>query len=284
MSVNDGLRSEVVRGLPPAGLREYADYYVGFREAGAAVRRRALPLSGVDMVLSFDGDLRFNSVRDVPAPRPPEGLTSFAWGLSDSTAVAEHAGHAHGMLVHLTPPGAALVFGVPGAELRNQVVPLETLLGGGEADALTARLRIRPGWPERFAVLDEWLHQRIAAARPLPPDVMWAWRRLTASVGQTPIVALSAELGCSRRTLALRFAETIGAMPKAYARMIRFERAQNRLRAGEDLAGIAARCGYYDQSHFNHDVRAFAGVAPGILLAERLPDGVSFGQVQLAHS
>jgi AraC-like DNA-binding protein len=89
-----------------------------------------------------------------------------------------------------------------------------------------------------------------------------------------PIATLVEELGCSRRHLSARFGEDVGMTPKAFARMVRFERAVDRLRASdEELGVIAVDCGYYDQAHFNRDVRAFAGVAPGALLAERHAGG-----------
>ena len=49
---------------------------------------------------------------------------------------------------------------------------------------------------------------------------------------------------------------------------MRFGRAVDRLRRGDrmNLTELALDCGYYDQSHFDRDFRAFAGVTPTDLL------------------
>jgi AraC-like DNA-binding protein len=90
---------------------------------------------------------------------------------------------------------------------------------------------------------------------------------LELSDGAVPIGELAAELGWSRRHLAVRFREELGMAPKALARLLRFERAVKRLRAGDELADLALDAGYYDQAHFNRDFRAFAGTTPTQYLA-----------------
>ena len=52
--------------------------------------------------------------------------------------------------------------------------------------------------------------------------------------------------------------------PKAYARLLRFQRATEALVAGGEprLAEVAADCGYADQSHLNREFRALAGTTP----------------------
>lgn len=92
--------------------------------------------------------------------------------------------------------------------------------------------------------------------------------------GAVLIAVLVRELGCSRRHLAARFGEDVGMTPKAYARLLRFERAVERLRGGDAALGrIAADCGYADQAHFSRELRAFAGATPTTLLAERRQAG-----------
>jgi AraC-like DNA-binding protein len=56
----------------------------------------------------------------------------------------------------------------------------------------------------------------------------------------------------------------VGLTPKRYCRVRRFQRAlvsAHRPR-GVDWARVAVDCGYFDQAHFIHDFKSFAGVTP----------------------
>lgn len=257
-----GVQCEFVPAAPSTSLRPYVRCYLGFRTSGPPLACYGVPFSGIPVVIAFDHYWLMAS----DEKRPMTRYTSFVRGLSLAPGVSQHDGHAHGLLIDLTPLGAALLFRVPGAELSDQIVPLDALLGR-EAGLLVTRLLAEETWPRRFALLDTWLRARFAAAPPLSPGVVWAWRRLAASGGQVPIATLLEELGCSRRHLAQSFGDTVGMTPKAYARVIRFERAIAHLSRGdEELGAIALECGYYDQAHFNRDVRAFAGLPPAALL------------------
>jgi AraC-like DNA-binding protein len=76
------------------------------------------------------------------------------------------------------------------------------------------------------------------------------------------LIELARESGVSRYQLIRAFARELGLTPHAYILQRRIALAQRLIRAGCDLADVAARAGFYDQSHLTRwFVRQF-GVTP----------------------
>jgi AraC-like DNA-binding protein len=226
--------------------------YYGFSEtAGGPVRRREGP--GVDIVLlvSFGNEWTIDDER----------VTSFAAGLYDRQVTTQHDGWSFGMQIDVAPPVAHALLGIPLHALAQRVVPLEDVLG---EPTLADALHEASDWPQRFRLFDDLLRKRLAESRAASPEVIWAWRTLVATHGRTRVGELATELGWSRKRLAARFREQIGTTPKAFARMLRFERARGLATAAErpEWGRIAIDCGYYDQSHLINDFRAVTGRTP----------------------
>ena len=61
-----------------------------------------------------------------------------------------------------------------------------------------------------------------------------------------------------------RFRSDVGLAPKALARIVRFERLTDVLRAEPAIewSWAAARCGFFDQAHFANAFRHAYGVSP----------------------
>src|SRR3954447_3325822 len=230
----------LVRCLPHPGLRgligDYADFEQradGPVETGEAATAGIVLIVDLDQGWSVEGD-RFGS---------------FVGGVYLRPVRVRHEGSARGVQVNLEPAAVRRLTGVPAGELWERTVRLENLFGR-EAVLIAEQLYELPDSRARFAALDREFLRRAAAAPAHPhPDVEFAWQLLRASGGRLPIEELARRLGCSRRHLARRFAEEVGASPKQAARLIRFERARRRMRAGSPLARIAADCGYADQAH-----------------------------------
>ena len=64
--------------------------------------------------------------------------------------------------------------------------------------------------------------------------------------------------------------------PKAFSRLLRFERAAALLARGTPPAEVSTACGFFDQPHLNREFRALAGRAPAAFAASvmNVQDGV----------
>jgi len=265
-------RLERIERVPDRRLRGIASRYCGYSHSDGSrpMRRREVAQDQVTIILGFGPPLKVGG----PTLEPVEHH-SFVAAMTDTYAVTEHRA-LHGIQIDLTPLGAHMMFGVSMHELSGQlVVPLEDLLGRGGGQELVETLYEAPGWEARFVLLDGYIGLRAQEARRPSPDVARAWYRLKDTGGGLRIGELARELGCSRRHLAARFAEQIGPPPKTAARLIRFQRAVQRLGHddGSRFAEIAQDCGYYDQAHLNRDFRELGGATPGELVATMLPEG-----------
>jgi AraC-like DNA-binding protein len=87
------------------------------------------------------------------------------------------------------------------------------------------------------------------------------------------IAECARSVGVSERRLSQVFREQVGLTPKMWCRIRRFQSAVRALHNGVDVpwAELALRCGYYDQSHFANDFRAFSGINPTTYSALRGP-------------
>lgn len=178
--------------------------------------------------------------------------------------------------VAFNPLGARAWLGIPAWRLSHQVNELDALIGVG-ARQLRERLLNEPNIGRRLLQVEAWLRQRRALQRAQPSAVQWAVQRLEASRGQLPIDDLARSLGYSRKYLARLFLDHVGLSAKALARLHRFNDALAMLRQVERVPWVelAARCGYYDQSHLIRDFHEFSGFAPGEFVRLARPDSVS---------
>ena len=228
---------EHCRYVPREPLRRYVAGYTGYRQRGVPpARHRGLPSPYLTLIFTLDEPL---TIAAHPDPgQPPGEYGTLLGGLHSVPALITHAGAQSGIQVALRPLGARALLGLPAGELAGLDVPAEAVLGGVCAE-LRDRVRAVAGWPERFAVLDEILLRRAAAAAAqcpgslgpdaASPEVSWAWRQLLREGGALRVSELAAGTGWSGRHLTSRFRAEIGLTPKAAARVIRFDRARKLL-------------------------------------------------------
>ena len=162
-----------------------------------------------------------------------------------------------------TPIGARLFFGVPMTELTGRVVALRDLLPKEHAN-LAERLEGLPSWDARFDLVEQILGERIAAESLQIKVVSWAFRRIEGCGGAIDVGALAREMGYSPKHVIDLFREHVGVAPKLLARIVRFDRLIQHLKAdaSRPWAEVAIEAGYYDQAHLARDVKQFGGTTP----------------------
>ena len=288
--------AEAAWARPGPGVAPWVEGYLGYRMAGFPPGTHiGMPSHRLTFEISLGEPL---DLRRMPGGQAPTRFQALVSGLHAGPATLAHDGNQYGISVEVTPLGARALFGMPAGELASQVVDLADVLDpAGPAGSLVERLREAPGWHRRFALLDAALATAVAAradraGRP-SPEVAEAFRLLVASGGCVDIGHVARHVGWSRRHLGERFHREVGLAPKPTARLVRFDRAKNLLRAGADvgaapadgngrrptgpagpavtLASVAAVAGYADQAHFTREFRALAGSTPTRWLADELP-------------
>lgn len=257
---------------PHQALRAHVHRYIGWYERRTSpIFRRELPTHQIPVIISFGAPIR---VFDVTDPSRSTTLDGFAAGAYDSHVLVEANGFQGGVQIDFTLLGMRLFLHRPLRELVNQCVLLEDLLGP-YARRLTEELQAAPTWDVRFDILDREIARRMDAARHPATEVSCVWTRIVQSGGRVPIGSLVRETGWSQKHLIAQFREHIGLTPKAFARVMRFGRAINRLQQDPRarMTQVALDCGYYDQSHFDRDFRTFAGLTPTELVQSLTAQG-----------
>ena len=164
------------------------------------------------------------------------------------------------------PGGFAGLFRERADLFFEQSIALEDVWAGSR---LADRLREVPEPAEKLRTLEMLLTQLLRRGRhgsPLVEQAIHSFRDPALSVAEC---ARSA--GVSERRLSQVFREQVGMGPKMWCRIRRFQSAVRALHHGVDVrwAELALACGYYDQSHFANDFRAFSGLNPTTYSARR---------------
>jgi AraC-like DNA-binding protein len=274
--------NEAIRRRPDDRVRAAVFDYRGYRQRGVApALHSGLPSPYLTLIFTVDEPLEI--AQQVDRRRPGGRYDSIAGGLHTTPAIIKHDGAQSGIQLLVDPLAARALFGLPASVLAGYDGEASEVLGP-VAGELHDQLREATTWAYRFVILDRVLG-RVLSRRSdnagAPADaVVHAWRLLLASGGRAPVRELAAAVGYSERHLANQFRAELGLTPKSAARVIRFDRARRALAgtgAPVRIGEIAARYGYYDQSHLVRDFVDFAGSSPSRWLAEE------FGNVQAAE-
>ncbi len=176
--------------------------------------------------------------------------------------------------VKFRPGGLAALTGLPARAWTDRDVPVSEVLPPEVASALRA---VEPG-----DVLDQGpsrVEEALAPLRiragddPTYERVLTVVADMLADRDLVTVAQVEERHGVSDRTLQRWFAQYVGVGPKWVLARYRMHDAVTELDQGYagPLADLAARHGWYDQSHFVRDFRSLTGLTPGDYASGKAP-------------
>ncbi len=172
--------------------------------------------------------------------------------------------------VAFKPAGTVAFMRVPAHETIDLDVPLEALWGVRRTNTLRERLLERPSLEAKLDAIEAALREMWRSPGP-HPAVAYALTTFNRVPHATSIGAVTDAIGLSAKRFIERFKTEVGVTPKRFCRIRRFQQAVTLAHGRRDIdwAEVALDCGYFDQAHFIHDFRSFAGLTPTAYQAAR---------------
>jgi AraC-like DNA-binding protein len=169
----------------------------------------------------------------------------------------------------LRPDAARRLTGVPQHEIVDTIVPVAQI-DRRLARVLRDDVTSRESAVDMAAALDRALVRSASASPPRAP-LGCAVETAIGRAGLVRVTELADQADVGTRQLERLFQDHVGLSPKLFLRILRFQHVLSSVRDGRGdtaWAEIAARHGFYDQSHFIRDFKAFVGAAPGAFHVE----------------
>jgi len=160
--------------------------------------------------------------------------------------------------IRLLPTAVPRLFGCSAADLTNRVLPLAEV-NADLAAFLIASVNPETEEPAFVMALDSYLKD-LKPVDSLDPRILMALRAVLLQGGNLKIAA-DLDVPVSPRQLRRLFHRYVGATPKAFSKVIRFQNALRTEAAGE--RGAYFDLGYFDQAHFIKEFRRHGGKTPG---------------------
>jgi AraC-like DNA-binding protein len=221
-------------------------------------RERILPNGCVQVILNLARDFLLDYPEGKPdLPTPPALIVGArsSYEIVDGSDMADLIGV-------VFEPGGLGCFASGAVDLfSNRSVPLEDVWGTPAQD-LRWQLRETPTAAAKLELLENLLLTKFARQLTRNRTVEFALSQFKRAPGAAKVREVAQNVGWSERRLSQVFREEVGLSPKVWCRIQRFQRAVRQLHAGAEVgwAELALDCGFYDQSHFANEFRAFSGV------------------------
>lgn len=261
---------DFTRIKPHPDLDEFIEcYWMMYSNESVPIVEKIIPDGFTEIIFNY---------RDVYKSK-----TSGDWNLQSPNLMAgqlktffylQNTGTTGSVAVKLKPAALTQLFGFSMDQYVDKIVDLDSLSNSKLKqlkERLLAYLNNVSSIKEHFvkSILDDYFALLIqnASKNPLKEPL----ELIFSSHGLVTVAEMVAIAGVGERQLERLFKKYIGLSPKYYARIIRFNYIFKLIKSKKDSwAEIVYQSGYYDQSHFIQNFKAFTGEDPSSCFFEKI--------------
>jgi AraC-like DNA-binding protein len=174
--------------------------------------------------------------------------------------------------VRFYPWGIHPFLKIPMTELADRIHTLDDIFGK-EPYEVQMRINETTCQIDAFRIVEEFLIKRLSDCNAPDKMVIDLSRKICNLPNRSGLSVLLENYALSNRRVEQRFKQSIGISPKGFLKLIRFQRALNTIYTTDksNLTSVTYESGYFDQSHFIRDFKAFTGITPSEYIREQHP-------------
>lgn len=262
-----------IRILQPAKILQpyiesYAQVDINWSETPSLHRNwRLIPFGKPSMIL-LHGDPHLYHLANADQ-KPALTPRAFLVGQLKVPVWLKFGGHTKMIKVQFRPAGLRQFIHHEMSELTDKACIGADEFWGHSVDALHEQLQEFPQFTP--AILNGFFEGKLLPHSPQIDYVNDAIAAFESCMGNMPVTCLESRIHISGRHLERIFQRNVGLTPNQYRKLIRLNQAFKFLEQhpGTSFTNLSHSIGYYDQAHFSHDFKQFAGSAPSKLRSQR---------------
>lgn len=231
-------------------------YWTVVDTVGAVEQQKIIPDGFTEIIFHFGDPYRIK-LSSAWATQPRDLIA----GQISKHFFLENTGRSDILGIKMRPAALTHLFGLEMDKLKDKVAHLDKVKSAVPLRQLSKALRASSR-EDRMGILEEFF----AANENLIPNDHPSDRAIESIRGTHGLISVgnvALELGVSERYLEKIFRKYVGLSPKFYARIVRFNYIFQLIKDNDpNWADVVFESGYYDQSHFIRNFKAFTGEDP----------------------
>jgi AraC-like DNA-binding protein len=249
--------------IPRFPLNHFIDhfiYYDGYKPEHSI--DRFLPDGNTEIIIDFDD--RPQHIYDNQTLKEIQACHHvWASGVRTEFITIPSGKHAAMFIISFKKGMAYPFFPLPMNEMADRVVDAD-LLWGHDFAFLRERLRGINEMNLKFETAENFLLGTFQSRLAVNPAVEYALAQIIRQPDQINFARMNQNIGYSPKHFIGMFKRQVGIAPKAYLKIIRFQKAIGEIEERREVkwTDISQDCGFSDQAHFINDFKFFSGFTP----------------------